>query len=109
MLEQLAYEFKPMLAEKNLKLEFEMQPDIFISCDANKMQRVFDNLLRNAVSYCNADTSIKIAAAVSYTHLDVYKRQTSYWPASCFSYGRNIPTEYSPRPIFRFRSSTIFE
>lgn len=27
MLEQLAYEFKPMLAEKNLKLEFEMQPD----------------------------------------------------------------------------------
>ena len=62
MLEQLAYEFKPMLAEKNLKLEFEMQPDIFISCDANKMQRVFDNLLRNAVSYCNADTSIKIAA-----------------------------------------------
>lgn len=62
MLEQLAYGFKPMLAGKNLKLEFEMQPDIIVSCDANKMQRVFDNLLRNAVSYCNADTSIKIAA-----------------------------------------------
>ncbi|MCB5873768.1 HAMP domain-containing histidine kinase [Blautia producta] len=62
MLEQLAYEFKPMLAGKNLKLEFDMQPDIFVSCDANKMQRVFDNLLRNAVSYCNAATSIKIAA-----------------------------------------------
>ena len=62
MLEQLAYEFKPMLAGKNLKLKFEMQPDIFVSCDANKMQRVFDNLLRNAVSYCNADTSIKITA-----------------------------------------------
>ena len=62
MLEQLAYEFKPMLAGKNLKLEFAMQPDIFVSCDANKMQRVFDNLLRNAVNYCNADTSIKIIA-----------------------------------------------
>lgn len=62
MLEQLAYEFKPALTGKNLKLEFEMQPDIFISCDANKMQRVFDNLLRNAVSYCNEDTSIKITA-----------------------------------------------
>lgn len=62
MLEQLAYEFKPMLAEKNLKLEFEMQPDIFVSCDANKMQRVFDNLLRNAVGYCDADTSIQITA-----------------------------------------------
>lgn len=62
MLEQLAYEFKPMLAEKNLKLEFELQPNIFVLCDANKLQRVFDNLLRNAVSYCNADTTIKIIA-----------------------------------------------
>ena len=71
MLEQLAYEFKPMLAEKNLKLEFEMQPDMFISCDANKMQRVFDNLLRNAVSYCNADTSIKIAAEQIEDHVSI--------------------------------------
>ena len=60
MLEQLAYEFKPMLAEKNLKLEFEMQPDIFISCDANKMQRVFDNLLRNAVIYSFNGTDINV-------------------------------------------------
>lgn len=59
-LEDLINEF--LLAVKNLKLEFEMQPDIFVSCDANKMQRVFDNLLRNAVSYCNADTGIKIIA-----------------------------------------------
>lgn len=62
MLEQLAYEFKPMLAEKNLKCEFEIQPDILLSCDANKLQRVFDNLLRNAVSYCYENTSIQVAA-----------------------------------------------
>lgn len=62
MLEQLAYEFKPMLAGKNLKLEFEMQPDIFISCDANKLQRVFDNVLRNAVSYCYENTIIQVKA-----------------------------------------------
>ena len=62
LLEQLAYEFKPMLAGKNLRLEFEMQPDIVISCDANKIQRVFDNLLRNAVGYCDEDTAIKIFA-----------------------------------------------
>ena len=48
-----------------------MQPDIFISCDANKMQRVFDNLLRNAVSYCNADTSIKIAAEQIEDHVSI--------------------------------------
>ena len=62
MLEQLAYEFKPMLADKNLKCEFEIQPDILLSCDANKLQRVFDNLLRNAVSYCYENTSIQVAA-----------------------------------------------
>ena len=69
LLEQLAYEFKPMLAGKNLKLEFEMQPDIYVSCDANKMQRVFDNLLKNAVSYCSADTSIKITAEQMESHV----------------------------------------
>lgn len=62
LLEQLAYEFKPMLAGKNLRLELEMQPDIAISCDANKIQRVFDNLLRNAIGYCDEDTTIKIFA-----------------------------------------------
>ena len=33
------------------------------------MQRVFDNLLRNAVSYCNADTSIKITAEQMEDHV----------------------------------------
>ena len=49
LLEQLTYEFKPMFLEKNLKCELEIPPDTMISCDADKMQRVFDNLLRNAV------------------------------------------------------------
>lgn len=51
MLEQLAYEFRPMLAEKHLVCTLEAEPDIMIKCDVDKMQRVFDNLLRNAVNY----------------------------------------------------------
>lgn len=62
MLEQLVYEFKPMLDEKNLKCEFKIQAGIMLSCDANKLQRVFDNLLRNAISYCYENTSIKVNA-----------------------------------------------
>ena len=46
MLEQLVYEFKPMLLEKNLKCELDIPPNIMIKIDANKMQRVFDNLLK---------------------------------------------------------------
>ena len=40
-----------MLLEKNLKCELDIPPNIMIKIDANKMQRVFDNLLRNAVNY----------------------------------------------------------
>lgn len=69
LLEQLAYEFKPMLAEKNLKCEFEIQQDIMLSCDADKLQRVFDNLLRNAVSYCYENTNIKVTAEQIENHV----------------------------------------
>ncbi len=51
MLEQLTYEFKPMLLDKNLECVLEIAPDINMKCDVHKIQRVFDNLLRNAVNY----------------------------------------------------------
>ncbi|MCI9372357.1 MAG: HAMP domain-containing histidine kinase [Lachnospiraceae bacterium] len=62
LLEQLVYEFGPMLAEKNLTVSLQMEEDILFSCDADKMQRVFDNLLRNAVLYSFRDTEIRITA-----------------------------------------------
>lgn len=62
MLEQLAYEFKPILAQKNINCVLNTQPDIMINCDPNKLQRVFDNLLRNAVSYSYENQDIVITA-----------------------------------------------
>lgn len=62
MLEQLTYEFQPMFSEKNLECELEAEPDILMTCDVNKMQRVLDNLLRNAVNYSYENTQIKVAA-----------------------------------------------
>lgn len=60
MLEQLTYEFKPMLSDKNLNYTLNAAPDIMIKCDVDKMQRVFDNLLRNAVNYSFENTTITI-------------------------------------------------
>ena len=52
MLEQTVYEFHPMLKEKGLVCRLDVEPEhITISCDPDKLQRVFDNLLRNAVLY----------------------------------------------------------
>ncbi len=51
MLEQVCSEFEPSLKEKELSLRMEISPDVEILCDRDKLSRVFDNLLRNAVNY----------------------------------------------------------
>ncbi|MCH5324229.1 MAG: HAMP domain-containing histidine kinase [Eubacterium sp.] len=62
LLEQLTYEFKPMLQEKNLHCKLDVDGDIMLRCDADKIQRVLDNLLRNAVIYSYENTEIEITA-----------------------------------------------
>lgn len=60
LFEQLIYEFKPMLKEKNLNCKLRITENTMLRCDADKIQRVFDNLLRNAVIYSFPDTCIGI-------------------------------------------------
>ncbi|MCI8609502.1 MAG: HAMP domain-containing histidine kinase [Firmicutes bacterium] len=61
MLEQLLFEFKPMLTDKNLTCRLDCPADVVLYCDPGKLQRVFDNLLRNAVNYSYPDTEIQIS------------------------------------------------
>lgn len=63
LLEQSAYEFQPMLTEKNLTYNISAGENIMLYCDADKLQRVIDNLLRNAVFYSYPNTEINIIAA----------------------------------------------
>lgn len=60
LLEQLVYEFQPILDRKGLTCRLAAADDILLKCDADKMQRVFDNLLRNAVLYSYDGTEIII-------------------------------------------------
>lgn len=62
MLEQMADEFYGVLQEKNLLCKLEMDEEIIIEGDADKLARVFENLLRNAISYCYANSKIIIRA-----------------------------------------------
>lgn len=64
LLEQLTYEFSPMLKEKNLTCKLSMNDNIMLKCDAGKIQRVFDNILRNAIIYSYDNTAINIIADV---------------------------------------------
>jgi len=61
MLEQLADEFKPVLDEKRLTWDMNLEPNVEIICDPLKMERVFDNLIRNAVNYSRGDSEIRIS------------------------------------------------
>lgn len=62
MLEQLADEFYGVLREKNLTCEVEAEEDLTVYADADKLARVFDNILRNAVAYCEPNSQIRIKA-----------------------------------------------
>ena len=64
LLEQLRFEFMPMLREKSLTCALTAPETMPIRCDAGKMQRVFDNLLRNAVLYSYPGTEIRINAVL---------------------------------------------
>lgn len=92
LLEMLLFEFKPMLREKNLSCELEGEKDLCIRCDADKMQRVFDNLLRNAVLYSFAGTQITVAVS----------RQEEEIAVSFTNYGEEIPKEKLERIFEQF-------
>ena len=62
LLEQLVYEFQPVLDQKGLTCRLAAGEDIRLNCDADKIQRVFDNLLRNAVNYSYDGTEVTIEA-----------------------------------------------
>lgn len=63
ILEQIADELYGVLQEKNLSCQVETpDEEIIIEADADKMARVFDNLLRNAIAYCYRNSVIKIQA-----------------------------------------------
>lgn len=64
MLEQLSSEFAPVLAEQNLELESRIAPGIRLVCDPDKLLRVFDNLLRNAMNYSYSNTKISLTMGV---------------------------------------------
>lgn len=61
MIEQIAYEFRPMLHSKKLTLKAQIENDMTILVDVDKIERVVDNLLRNAISYCYPDTEIELS------------------------------------------------
>lgn len=92
LLQQLIFEFKPMLQEKNLICNLDIEPDVMLKCDADKIQRVFDNLLRNAVNYSFPDSAIEVTAV----------KQNSNITITFVNQGNTIPEEKLQRIFEQF-------
>lgn len=62
LLEQAISEFDPLLKDKNLHWMTKIDADIPVYADGDKLARVIDNLLRNAVNYSYPDSTIAVSA-----------------------------------------------
>ena len=87
LLEQLADEFYPLFGEKGLTCTPEIAPHLVVEGDGDRLARVFDNVLRNAVSYSEPGTAVGLSACreadrvvvrISNQGLDIPERELSH-------------------------------
>lgn len=98
MLEQITSEFEPILAEKELGWRKEIAPGVELLCDPDKLERVFDNLIRNAVNYSYPSTEIALSLSGTADGVEVRIKNR----------GKTIPPEKLERifeQFFRLDSS----
>lgn len=83
MLMQLTDEFYPLLSSHGNTIELQAEDDLSVFGDSVKLARVFNNILKNAISYSYANTPIKVWAG---------KREKDI--IICFmNQGKTIPAE----------------
>lgn len=98
MLEQITSEFDPVLAEKDLHWQLAIGENVEILCDPDKLERVFDNLIRNAVNYSYPGTGIFLSMKQLGSQVEICVR----------NHGKTIPPEKLERifeQFFRLDSS----
>lgn len=84
MMEQIFYEFRPLFAEKGLTYKLDMDEDVVVSCDVEKMERVLDNLIKNAINYSYRDSEIQVT---------LRQKQNRGMQAVIKNHGKTIPKE----------------
>ena len=92
MLEQITYEFAPLLREKNLTICTKIRSDVHYSCDVDKIERVFDNLIRNAINYSYPESEINVSLDVDDKFVNIIIENR----------GRTIPSDKLERIFEQF-------
>ncbi|MEG2420710.1 MAG: HAMP domain-containing sensor histidine kinase [Oscillospiraceae bacterium] len=71
LLEQLADEFFPQFSEKELTCQTKIASGLTVRGDPDRLARVFDNVLRNAVSYSEPGGTIQLTATQNGKNVEV--------------------------------------
>jgi two-component system sensor histidine kinase VanS len=76
LLEQMKEEFYPLLTQHHQQLQIQVNQNILIYVDAQKMARVFNNIIKNAMYYGDENSIISIETKEDqiYTHI-LFKNQ----------------------------------
>jgi len=90
MLQQMTDEFYPILAPQRKQVSVDVPDGLTLWADADKLARVFNNILKNAIAYSYDDSVIEISA----------KQQDKYIVITFTNQGNPIPKE---------KLKTIFE
>ena len=83
MLMQMTEEFYPILSAHGNEIKLETEENLHIDADPDRMARVFNNILKNAVAYSYPDTPIKVQAFQKKERVSI----------SFENQGKNIPKE----------------
>lgn len=98
MLSQIVSEFTPILAEKGLFWQTDLAPGVELICDPDKLERVLDNLIRNAINYSYENSAISLAMSAQAESVQIVVK----------NHGRTIPPDKLGRifeQFFRLDSS----
>lgn len=71
MLEQIADELYGVLQEKNMECRVDAEEELVLEGDPDKLARVFDNLLRNAIAYGRPDSQLEIRALRAENQIEI--------------------------------------
>lgn len=92
LLSQTISEFSPIFSEHFLTANVDIQSNVYLICDPDKLERVFDNILRNAVNYSYPDTEIEFTMTADDNSVTV----------TCKNRGHTIPKEKLDRIFEQF-------
>lgn len=92
MINQVADSFFPLLQKENRKIDIQIENNIRIKGDPDKLARVFNNMLKNALLYSKKDTDIYVSV----------KSDGKMAKVNIANYGNKIPEEQLRKIFTKF-------